>query len=74
MQVKLGTWIAGRPGAPIGTVNWAGGYVDWSQKPFVAYYKSISITDYAGGDRPGKSATRYVYGDKSGKAWSIRVQ
>jgi beta-glucanase (GH16 family) len=74
MQIKLGTWVGGRQGSPKGTVDWAGGYADFSKAPFVAYYKSVTITDYAGGDGPGKAARRYVYGDRSGSWQSIRVQ
>ncbi|UNI13793.1 Licheninase [Purpureocillium takamizusanense] len=74
MQVKLGTWIAGRPDASPGTVQWAGGYVDWSQAPFNAYFRSINITDYAGADSYGKDAKQYVYGDHSGTYQSIKVQ
>lgn len=74
MQVKLGTWCAGRQGASPGTVQWAGGYSDFSKGPFKAFYKSVTIVDYAGGDGPGKAAKEYVYGDKSGSAQSIQVR
>ncbi|KAK7430428.1 transglycosylase [Neonectria magnoliae] len=74
MQIKLGTWIAGRPDAAEGTIIWAGGLADFSQAPFVAYYKSISIVDYAGTDYPTtKSVTQYIYGDQSGSHQSIQV-
>ncbi|EFY99496.1 glycoside hydrolase family 16 protein [Metarhizium robertsii] len=74
MQIKLGTWVAGKPGSAQGTIDWAGGYADWSKKPFVAYYKSVTITDYAGGDGPGRAATQYVYVNKTGTWESIQVQ
>ncbi|KAG6016797.1 hypothetical protein E4U43_003085, partial [Claviceps pusilla] len=75
MQVKLGTWVAGRADAAPGTVQWAGGYADWSRGPFAAYYKSVSITDYAGGDGPdARTASRYVWVDGSGRWESIRVE
>ncbi|KAH7125840.1 concanavalin A-like lectin/glucanase domain-containing protein [Dactylonectria macrodidyma] len=74
MQVKLGTWVAGRPDAAEGTIIWAGGLTDFSQGPFVGYYKSISIVDYAGSDYPTtKSVTEYIYGDQSGSYQSIQV-
>lgn len=74
MQIKLGTWVAGRPDAAPGTVTWAGGMADFSKGPFNGYYKSIAITDYAGSDAPcTKSVTQYVYGDRSGSWQSIRV-
>ncbi|KAF4975875.1 hypothetical protein FZEAL_7398 [Fusarium zealandicum] len=74
MQVKLGTWTGGSPDASEGTVIWAGGLADYSQGPFVGYYKSISVVDYAGGDAPTtKSVREYIYGDHSGSHQSIRV-
>lgn len=54
-QLKLGNWVAGRQGAAKGTVDWAGGYTDFSQAPFHAYYKSITVTDYH------KGAVKYVW-------------
>ncbi|KAL7946551.1 glycoside hydrolase family 16 protein [Trichoderma barbatum] len=74
MQVKLGTWVAGRKDAPKDTVSWAGGYADFSKAPFLGYYKSISIVDYAGADGPtDKSVKEYIYGDHSGSWESIKV-
>jgi beta-glucanase (GH16 family) len=49
MQIKLGTWCAGGKDSPTGTVQWAGGYTNFDQAPFVAYYQSITIQDYANG-------------------------
>ncbi|KAI9151880.1 putative glycosidase crf1 [Paramyrothecium foliicola] len=74
MQIRLGTWVAGRKGAPQGTVEWAGGLADFSKAPFNAYYKSIAITDYAGGDAPTtESIKEYLYGDHSGTWESIKI-
>lgn len=70
MQIKLGTWVAGKPDNPQGTIQWAGGVTDFSQAPFVGYYQSITVTDYSNG---AKGATEYVYGDKSGSYQSIQV-
>jgi hypothetical protein len=73
MQIKLGTWTAGSPDAAPGTITWAGGLADYSQGPFNAYYKSISIVDYAGGDAPTTASVReYIYGDNSGSWKSIQ--
>lgn len=75
MEVKLGTWVAGRKDAPDGTVEWAGGYTDFSKAPFNAYYKSVKIVDYAGGSGPATGSVRqYVYGDKTGDWESIVVE
>ncbi|KAI5917106.1 concanavalin A-like lectin/glucanase domain-containing protein [Camillea tinctor] len=70
-QIKLGTWVAGRSDAPKGTVEWAGGYTDFSQAPFPAYYKSITIQDYSNGVADAKE---YVWKDGSdGSYQSINV-
>ncbi|KAK1989074.1 family 16 glycosyl hydrolase [Colletotrichum cereale] len=73
MEVKIGTWVAGRKDAPKGTVEWAGGYADFTKGPYSAYYKSISITDYQG-NKGVKGAKQYVYGDRSGSWESIVVK
>lgn len=76
MRVKLGTWTPG-PSASPGTIQWAGNgnLADFSQSPFNAYYRSVSIVDYAGGSAAtDKSVKEYVYGDQSGSKDSIRVQ
>ncbi|KAI1634398.1 concanavalin A-like lectin/glucanase domain-containing protein [Biscogniauxia mediterranea] len=70
-QIKLGTWVAGRKDAPEGTVQWAGGYTDFSQAPFLAHYKSITIQDYSNGVADAKE---YVWQDGSdGSYQSIDV-
>lgn len=75
MQIKLGTWCAGGKNTAKGTVDWAGGYTDFSKAPFKAYYKSISIVDYAGGDGPtSKKVSEYVWGDNSGDWESIKIK
>ncbi|KAJ3567330.1 hypothetical protein NPX13_g6807 [Xylaria arbuscula] len=70
-QLKLGTWVAGSSTAPEGTVEWAGGLADFSKGPFVAYYKSVTIQDYANGV---KGAKEYKWDDGSdGSYQSINV-
>ncbi|KAF4122169.1 Glycosyl hydrolases family 16 [Geosmithia morbida] len=74
MEVKLGTWVGGGKNTNEGTVEWAGGYTDFSEAPFNAWYKSISITDYAGGDSATKDSIKeYVWSDKTGSFESIKV-
>lgn len=74
MQIKLGTWVAGLPDKSKWTVEWAGGLTDFSKAPFNAYYKSVKITDYAGGDAPAtKPVKEYTYTDKSGNWQSIKA-
>ncbi|KAH7238945.1 ice nucleation protein [Fusarium tricinctum] len=76
MQLKLGTWVAGGKNSNEGTREWAGGYTDFKEAPFDAYYRSITIIDYAGKDAPGqaKGAKEYVWSDKSGSFTSIKVK
>ena len=74
MQIKLGTWCAGGKNSPEGTRQWAGGFTDFSKAPFNAYYKSVSITDYAGKDSPANGGIKeYIYGDNTGTWQSIKV-
>jgi len=74
MEIKIGTWVAGGKNSPKGTVEWAGGYTDFKQAPFNAYYKSINIVDYAGGDAPTTDDIKeYVWTDHSGSWESIKV-
>jgi beta-glucanase (GH16 family) len=70
MQIKFGTWVAGKKNAPEGTVQWSGGYTNFANAPFISYYKEIKITDYAGGVTGAK---QYIYGDRSGTWQSIKV-
>ncbi|KFH44110.1 glycosidase-like protein [Hapsidospora chrysogenum ATCC 11550] len=73
MEVKIGTWVGGGKNSPEGTVEWAGGYTDFSQAPFNAWYKSIKIVDYGCKDAPtDKEIKEYVWTDKSGSWESIK--
>jgi beta-glucanase (GH16 family) len=74
MEIKLGTWVAGLPDAEPGTIDWGGGYTDFSQAPFNAWYRSVSVVDYAGGDSATEESIKeYVYSDNSGSWESIDV-
>lgn len=70
MQVKFGTWVAGKKDASEGTVQWAGGFANFANAPFNAYYKDIKVTDYAGGVQGAK---QYIYSDRSGTWQSITI-
>ena len=70
MQVKLGTWVGGLEGGDEGTIEWAGGITDFSQAPFIAWYKSVKIIDSCGGEDDAKE---YVWTDDSGDSDSIEV-
>lgn len=74
MQVKLGAWCAGGSKSAPGTVEWAGGRTDFSKGPFNAYYKKITIVDYAGKSSPATGGVKeYSYGDNSGSWQSIKI-
>lgn len=74
MQVKVGCWVAGTKDGPPGRTEWAGGVAQFGNGPAVGYYKSIKITDYAGGNSAtDKSVKSYSYGDRSGKSGSIKL-
>jgi hypothetical protein len=64
MQVHLGLWNAGDPSTAAGTVEWAGGYTDFSKVPFTSGVKSVSITN-------ANPCASYSYADASGLASSI---
>ncbi|KAI1457040.1 glycoside hydrolase family 16 protein [Annulohypoxylon moriforme] len=67
MQIKLGTWCGGGPDSPEGTAEWAGGRTDFSQAPFVAHYKTLTITDYSNGV---KNAEKYHWPSGSDGSYS----
>ncbi|KAJ6263733.1 Beta-glucanase [Drechslerella dactyloides] len=69
MQIKFGPWPAGDPGSgsPKGTVDWAGGPINFSQGPFDMVIQSISITDYSTG------AVSYRHTNPSGNSDAIRI-
>jgi len=68
-RVQISIWPAGIPGSPEGTVEWAGGMIDWTDPDYVAAgnqyfarFKSIKIecNDPAGSVPAG--GVSYVYG------------
>ncbi|EME42242.1 glycoside hydrolase family 16 protein [Dothistroma septosporum NZE10] len=65
MQLKLGAWAGGDPANTQGTIDWAGGLVNYAAGPFTMYVSSLSVVDYS----TGKS---YSYGDMSGSWESIK--
>ncbi|RVD85059.1 uncharacterized protein DFL_003390 [Arthrobotrys flagrans] len=67
MQIKFGPWAAGDPSNAPGTIEWAGGPIDYSLAPFDMVVASLTVTDYSTG------ATRYRYKDTSGSSASIEI-
>ena len=67
MRIKIGIWDGGAADEATGTVEWAGGYTDLSEAPFIMYVKNITIEDYT------TSGTEYTYGDETGDYTSIII-
>lgn len=67
MNVRLGIWAGGDPDSNSnGTVEWAGGDVDYDKAPFTMTVQSVYVEDYSSGKL-------YTYGDTSGDWESIKV-
>ncbi|KAF2027196.1 concanavalin A-like lectin/glucanase [Setomelanomma holmii] len=64
-NVRLGNWPGG-DSENKGTVEWAGGKVDYSQAPFTMTVESVKVINYS----PG---TEYKWTDKTGSKDSIEV-
>ncbi|KAK6823747.1 hypothetical protein RU639_006225 [Aspergillus parasiticus] len=64
--IKVGPWAAGDPSNSPGTIEWAGGQVEYAEGPFTMFLKSIKVTDYSSG-------SAYEYTDKSGSWKSIKA-
>lgn len=65
MYIMAGVWAGGDSSNAAGTIEWAGGAVDYSQAPFDMYIKSLIVSDYSTGKE-------YEYSDTSGD-WSSIV-
>ncbi|KAI5965753.1 uncharacterized protein KGF55_001116 [Candida pseudojiufengensis] len=63
-RIYAGIWAGGDPSNEIGTIQWAGGYTDYSQVPFTMHIKSITAMDYSTGNS-------YSYTDQTGNLDSI---
>lgn len=67
MFIKMGIWAGGDPDNAPGTIEWAGGKVDYSQAPFTMNVKRVVVTDYSTGKQ-------YSYHDQSGSWQSIEAK
>lgn len=65
-KVKISNWPAGLESASQGTIEWAGGLVDYSKAPFTMSVQRIRVQDF----HTGKE---YSYGDRTGDFSSIKV-
>ncbi|KAJ5336264.1 hypothetical protein MYU51_009587 [Penicillium brevicompactum] len=66
-RVKFSLWPAGTKKAAQGTIEWAGGLVDWDAAPFTMVLGKLRVKDF----HTGKE---YTYGDHSGSFESIKVE
>jgi len=64
-NVRLGNW-AGGDSKDAGTIEWAGGKVNYAAAPFTMTVKSVKVINYS----PGKE---YMFSDKTGDFGSIKV-
>jgi hypothetical protein len=67
MKLKIGIWAGGDPDSNSnGTVEWAGGIVDYHQTPFTMTMERVYVADYSTG-------STYTYGDNTGSYESIQI-
>ena len=65
-NVRIGIWPAGDPSLPQGTVDWAGGSIDYDAGPYSMTVRSVRVQDFSTGKE-------YSYGDRSGSWQSIKI-
>ncbi|KAJ5372484.1 Concanavalin A-like lectin/glucanases superfamily [Penicillium concentricum] len=65
-RVQFSLWPAGSPNARKGTIEWAGGLVDWDNAPFSMTLGKLHVKDF-------HSGKEYSYGDRTGSWESIKV-
>jgi Glycosyl hydrolases family 16 len=66
MTVRLGIWPGGDPSEPQGTVEWAGGAINYDAGPYNMYVSSVHVQDFHTGQQ-------YIYTDRTGSWQSINV-
>lgn len=67
MALKMGIWAGGDPSNAAGTIEWAGGEIDYTKAPFSMYVKRVVVTDYSTG-------SEYSYNGQSGTWESIEAK
>lgn len=65
-NVRIGIWPGGDPKNPQGTIEWAGGEIDYNGVPYTMTVSKIRVQDFSSGKE-------YVYGDMSGSWQSIKI-
>jgi len=66
MNLRMGIWAGGDPGESEGTIEWAGGAINYDNCPYTMYVESAKVTDYSTG-------AAYKYGDETGSWQSIQI-
>jgi hypothetical protein len=78
-RVMLSLWPAGLPSNGQGTINWAGGLVDWDSPDMVngyyaAMFKDISVECYPPpSDAQVSGSKSYVYTDVAGQEGNVEI-
>ncbi|KAL2003274.1 hypothetical protein VTN02DRAFT_4484 [Thermoascus thermophilus] len=65
-NVRIGIWPGGDPKNPQGTIEWAGGPIDYNAVPYTMTLKQLRVQDFSSGKE-------YRYGDTSGSWQSIQI-
>ena len=66
-DIRLGIWAGGDPDNPDGTIDWAGGKINYDDGPYTQTVKSVRVTDHHLG------SSQYIYGDQTGTFESIKM-
>lgn len=66
MTVRLGIWPGGDPSQSNGTIEWAGGEINYDDVPYTMTVSKVRVQDFSS----GKS---YTYGDETGSFDSITI-
>ncbi|PYH91576.1 cell wall glucanase [Aspergillus ellipticus CBS 707.79] len=65
-NVRYGIWPGGDPSEGLGTIEWAGGEINYTAGPYNMYVKRVRVQDF-------HSGKEYVYSNHSGDWESIKV-
>jgi hypothetical protein len=65
MNIRIGIWAGGDPSNSPGTIQWAGGPINYNAGPYTMYVQKIKVTN-------NNPAAAYKYTNKSGSYKSIK--
>ncbi|KAL1963467.1 hypothetical protein VTN77DRAFT_8368 [Rasamsonia byssochlamydoides] len=66
MTIRIGIWPGGDPSEPKGTIEWAGGEINYDDGPYSMYVSQVSAHDFSSGKE-------YVYSNHNGTWQSIDI-